>query len=115
MSGLVEFLRARLAEDEAQQQDSSTRWHRKDCEAVPDVLYPDRDTGECDCGVPARILAEAAAKREILAYAMRRVSCGDAHPQEDMYHPDGHTSMVLLRLLALPYATHPDYCEEWKP
>jgi hypothetical protein len=112
MSGLVEFLRARLAEDEAQQQDSSTRWHRKDCEAVPDVLYPDRETGECDCGVPARILAETEAKQKLLA----EYAAADARANWPDF--DGGVASGLemaLQHLTAPFSGHPDYREEWKP
>jgi hypothetical protein len=111
---LVRFLQARFAEDAARQQDIWEQWHHRDCEALPQALYPDRETGACDCGVPTSVLAEVEAKRRILAYATRRVSCSDAHPQEDMYHPDGHADTELLRLLALPYADHPDYRAEWR-
>lgn len=129
MSGLVEFLRARLEEDEA----AARAADGDRIEATPlyaGVSYPtlrgdrkDRYTGELPATLaghaarhdPARTLAEAEAKRGILAYAMRRVSCSDAHPQADMYHPDGHADRKLLQLLALPYADHPDYHEEWKP
>jgi hypothetical protein len=50
---------------------------------------------------PARVLAEVAAKRQILARFghMRNQPVFDA----------------LMRLLALPYSGHPDYQQEWKP
>lgn len=48
---------------------------------------------------PARILAECEAKRAIVAYD----------------HVDLATYIDMTRLLALPYADHPDYREEWRP
>lgn len=47
---------------------------------------------------PARVLAECETKR-------RLIELGD----KDSYWVD------VLELLALPYADHPDYVEEWKP
>lgn len=45
-----------------------------------------------------RVLAECDAKRKILAGV-------DGRPP----------SLSVVRLLALPYADHPDYRQEWKP
>ena len=49
-----------------------------------------------DCWRPERILAECEAKRRIVE-RWREL------------HPD------VLRLLALPYADHADYQQEWRP
>jgi hypothetical protein len=60
---------------------------------------------------PARVLADIEAKRRIIAL----------HVAEPGQHPDfcGHDKHELpcptLRLLALPYADHPDYRTEWRP
>lgn len=57
---------------------------------------------------PARVLAEIAAKRRILAL----------EPDGDHGgYPDGYSSAKheALALLALPYADHPDYREQWRP
>lgn len=88
---LTEFLLARIAEDEAR------------------PLYRDYDgVGH----VPPRVLAECAAKREILALHRRYVEgganydacyiCGDPHP------------CATLHSLASVYSDHPDYREGWK-
>jgi hypothetical protein len=66
VSEIADFLRARLNEETARQQDIWEQWHHKDCEAVPQVLYPDRETGPCDCGVPARVLADIEAKLALI-------------------------------------------------
>ena len=47
---------------------------------------------------PARVLAECEAKRRLIALG-----------EKDSYWDD------VLRILALPYADHPDYREEWRP
>jgi hypothetical protein len=63
------------------------------------------------------VLGDVAAKREIIhqlvdTYAERR---GDDEAAE--WHKVGHdyARLKVLRLLALPYADHPDYREEWRP
>ncbi|WP_431999312.1 DUF6221 family protein [Streptomyces sioyaensis] len=54
---------------------------------------------------PARVRAEVDAKRSAIA----RISNHSAVMGNDEIHGD------LLRLLAQPYASHPDYREEWRP
>ncbi|MDQ0758682.1 DUF6221 family protein [Streptomyces canus] len=117
MSGLVEFLRARLDEDEATALEAPKGpWH------IGNAIDP---TEPCDLRTfpdvrmvadglnwlvaehiarhnPARILVEVEAKRRIVDDAWG----GPDH--QDMW--EHH-----IRLLALPYASHPDYREEWKP
>jgi hypothetical protein len=56
---------------------------------------------------PARVLAECEAKRRIVELVLDR-------PIRD--HGDCKCeSCWTLRLVALPYADHPDYRAEWKP
>jgi hypothetical protein len=82
---LTDFLLARIAEDEA-------------C----------ADGLEWDDGNPvhqtARVLAECEAKRRIVE------ACADVLAYDAEALPQD-----VLRLLALPYADHPDYRQEWKP
>jgi hypothetical protein len=78
---------------------------------------------------PARVLAEVAAKRRIV-HAHDRIhgctgltgsgdwSAVDGEPWEFWEdHQTGDTGGICytLRLLALPYAEHPDYNPEWRP
>ncbi|KAB7850162.1 DUF6221 family protein [Streptomyces mobaraensis] len=51
---------------------------------------------------PARVLAEVAAKRQMID------DTWGGPDQEDVW-------LHHVRLLALPYADHPDYREEWRP
>jgi len=89
---LVEFLLARIAEDEAyasyvlEQQRDRTVW------APPWTVL-----------APARQLAECEAKRRIVATIQRWLDTG--YPTLDH----------VLFALALPYADHPDYRDEWRP
>lgn len=58
MSEIADFLRGRIAE-RREQADSI---HRRDCESLPDVLHPGRETGACDCGEPESVVADCDAK-----------------------------------------------------
>jgi hypothetical protein len=177
MSEIADFLRARITERRA----LADSIHSRDCESVPDILYPDRETGACDCGEPATVIADCDAKLALIneiepaldenlepatdaelhaleshsAYEYRTTSgprkqwddvdmppCddnGDPEPgwerntdagrdgwerfdyTEESYwrrlRPDGPRSVHLprtLRILAQPYAGHPDHSgDEW--
>lgn len=54
---------------------------------------------------PARVLAECEAKRQIVE------RCAAV----DFAMPSTHLAHGVLALLALPYADHPDYRDEWRP
>ncbi|MFF7190502.1 DUF6221 family protein [Streptomyces sp. NPDC008222] len=114
-SDLVVFLRARLDEEAARQRDIWERWHHKDCEAVPDVLNPGRETGFCDCGVPERILADIEADRALLAEyeLVADMDTEDAEPEFAYGRAVGLG--IAVRHRALRFAAHPDYRQEWRP
>lgn len=112
---LTEFLLARIAEDEADAQASIrdlVRWKREQRANGPDgsqgriVITRLFDTASD----PSRVLAECEAKRQIV----RAWPIGVA---DSASHAVGARAMKshVLHLLALPYADHPDYREEWKP
>jgi len=151
-NSLVEFLLARIEEDEASARaavgnDGPPTWLEDDTDGVYGVR-PDVDwdevcqshtygvPNECDfnptaCGIsmtddlvlehararhiarhdPARVLAECAAKRQILA---------DHEPYDGTELCGGHDGRhtveqcALRRVLAMPYAGHPDYNPEWR-
>ena len=83
---LTEFLLARITEDEVE---------------APFIHDGDKWSDGCACDFPTRWLAECAAKRRIVEW----------HQPDDVCDDACHT----LRLLALPYADHPDYDESWRP
>lgn len=122
---LVEFLTARLDEDERTAAAARGRLWRHDGAGGPHSIGPayatvtfepsafSHEQGQHVCGSalvsdaahiarhdPARVLAEVAAKRRIVEDA-RQV------PTISMRH--------VLRLLALPYAEHPEYSADWAP
>ncbi|MEU9310841.1 DUF6221 family protein [Streptomyces sp. NPDC048256] len=128
---LVDFLRARLDEDEAaargllddKRPGRAERWKFCDDGAI-------RDTGrgrslrvkftwapEADHIArhdPARVLAEVDAKRRLLAIHRPYV---DESDQACLGCAGGimFSSCPVVRLLALPYADHPDHREDWRP
>jgi hypothetical protein len=95
MADLIEFLMARIAEDE--------EWAR--LSAGP--LYSDAEPGTP--GYSGRVLAECEAKRNLLNWHRQYDTdeAGEPHGREDQ--------CPTWRLLASPYADHPDYRSEWKP
>lgn len=102
---LAEFLLARIAED-AERADfnpDTEPWmsyrvgHSDHCD------YPGDMPGYCTCRARDRALADCEAKRQLLEW----LGVGPLTlPGEEGY---------AVRLLALPYAEHPDYRDEWKP
>ena len=84
---LTDFLLARIGEDEAAARDV----HHRDCRIFVQLTIAD-----CSCDLPARVLAECEAKRLLI---------------ERVGNPD----WAGFSILALPYAEHPDYRQEWKP
>jgi hypothetical protein len=132
IGGMVEFLRARLNEDEqlAREQDLlragepySDGSGTADRDGFPS--YPwGAEQQELEFmagpGHPARVLAEVQAKRRIV----------ELHPNEQMSTRDGDGEewtdatcgrclepfpCRTLCLLALPYADHEQFREEWRP
>lgn len=63
MVSIIDFLEARVAEDEQRAGDPYERPHWPDC----DYDYLGDGPGTCGCALPPRVLAECAAKRAIIA------------------------------------------------
>lgn len=129
MSDLTEFLLARIAEDEAAARavpplghNFDMGGHRQDERFTFGRILPSSADGmgnwskHCDSPItrdhfsrhdPARVLAECEAKRRIMGLVTQ---------MGGYYEPDaGRVGAEVLRALALPYADHPDYRDEWKP
>jgi hypothetical protein len=131
---LTAFLLARIDEDEAVARGASAGpwllesqmvnpprplavWLRRECQ--PGDLLVTRGANPADLTHiarhdPARVLSECAAKRAIVdAYNVDDdyvtfgdwTSCSDSCP--------GAVLWSVFKLLALPYASHPDYDPEW--
>lgn len=111
---LTEFLLARIAEDEEAAHGAAAAMQSNYGTGSWDVR-PDGRLGlggGLSLGVgpvaphvarhdPARVLAECEAKRRIVEEVLP-------------IHPD-YDPLYVQRLLALPYADHPDYQEAWRP
>lgn len=134
MTSLSDFLLARIAEDEAVARAvvatdySKGRWqwesnrldpyrsalvNDRDAVVLPskhDDVYPSWMVADHIARHdPARVLAECEAKRRIVeeVYPALELEFGGAYR--------GEPATLLLQLLALPYADHPDFREEWRP
>jgi len=99
MSDLVDFLRARLDEDEKDASHNAglhAEWAYESGDGegyLPTFSGPTAD----------RVLAEVEPKRRIIEWAIEYME-GDYAPWNE----------TCLQLLALPYADHPDYRDEWR-
>ena len=100
----ADFLYARYAEEIARQQSPSEQWHHRSCESLPDVLHPERETGACRCGVPARAIADIRAKLEVVRWHDEDEACSVCL--------DDVNGCPFFHALALPYAGHTDHREE---
>ena len=110
MDDLVQFLRAQLDREAAR----ATGWHDLECDIHEHLdagllaqiaaarMLEEVPGAVCDCGGPARVLAEVDAKRRMI---------------DDVWGGPDHDDMWThhLRLLALPYADRPDYRDTWRP
>lgn len=102
---IVEFLEARIAEDEADARAANEgrllAWSKNDHMVIV-------DSGFMQTFTPSRILREVAAKRAIMAeHGIDQDPC-DAH--DAMY--ESAPCDVILNLAAI-YLDHPDYQAEW--
>jgi len=124
MSDLITWLRAQLDEDERVAQKCAAvgdfRWAESEDPTEPDgrvvdgqgrvVVWDDGAnlSGHIARHDPARVLAEVAAKRQLIesmVESMVETMEGDYAPWNEDY----------LMVLALPYADQPGYLEEWRP
>jgi hypothetical protein len=129
---LVAFLRARLDED-AELANSGESWSAFDespssATRRVDVDHSIERVVACTRSWrglhiarhdPARVLAEVAAKRRVIADykdAVRTLNAaGPGTPPHDIMTGATNTYLRTLRLLAAVYADHPDYLPKWGP
>lgn len=111
MIPLVEFLRARLDEDEhAAKEAPQSEWdseyaefRARGGETFDHVLRHD----------PARVLREVEAKRRILEQCELALSFEHPIPRDKV--GDAALASMTVAFLALPYADHAEYDESWRP
>jgi hypothetical protein len=129
---LVAFLRARLDEDEqvaealrgvrfhAYEEGGDDGWAiESDPDGDPGAIVGERALAEHIARWdPARVLAEVTAKRRIISLfshaSPHSVMSGQAE-REDFRNGWQFAMWDALPLLAVPYASHPDYRAEWAP
>ena len=127
MSDLAKFLLARIAEDEAVARTAWSvgpewsSWNRSwDTKPVRDLAAGGQRIAALPTTIdehvcrhdPARVLAECEAKRRIVEDRQRiDRSAGDT----DWHSGYSDGNYDAIKALALPYADHPDYREEWRP
>lgn len=131
MSDLVDFLRARLDEDEqialAVQKcecgrceepltwaiDSDGRWIQALGLSIGHTIAPGYINAEQAAHIvhqdPARALREVEAKRRLIEFI------DDLQDRMTMADYFGDAEEPVLRLLALPYSDHAGWREEWRP
>jgi hypothetical protein len=122
MDDLVTFLRARLAATAARAEAArANAWYqaedleRQGFESADALLI----AREAD---PARVLREVEAKRGLLKEARSYAEAIEAEfgwqrdeIEAGAIRDGGNAGERMLRILALPYADHPDYRPEWAP
>ena len=122
---LVEFLRARLARDEQIARDcSSAPWKAAPSGAItvdsddPSFVAKAENDAYAEHIArhhPARTLAEVAARRQFLDdYEKNAWILAQGHRTPELEAAQTARELIL-RLLALPYATHPAYQQKWRP
>lgn len=132
---IVAFLTARLDEDEAVARLAPQgHWILKtdgtDSIVREELHHPADLSGDFVCYVgrfdesaahiarhdPARVLADVAAKRRILAEYKARDGDADLMLGPNILRQREWSGLRLaVHLLALPFAEHPDYNESWRP
>lgn len=125
MDDLVQFLRDRLDEDEQAARRAGDTFRQIGETGVIVATEGDR-AEECAsanwAGIaehivrhdPARVLREAEAKRRILDSYLPDATSADEQINEE-WRAGSALADDLLRLLALPYADHTDYQDDWRP
>jgi len=113
---LTEFLEARITEDEADAEGPCG------CKITTDATGPWLPGGIHGWSCPIRVLAECAAKRWVLSehcsdkrwpLDRSRVGCRTCQLRGDI-PLDDEWPCLTLRILALPYADHPQFQPGWR-
>lgn len=133
MSDIVEFLLARVAEDEAHAREAMgatdgewSSWNRSWDAGARDLAAGGERIAALPTTIdehvcrhdPARVLAECEAKRRIVEL----YRAAEAHTDMDTFLPEGADWILgrrwgawcAARALAQPYADHPDFDPAWR-
>ncbi len=116
---LVEFVLARIAEDEAAaraafqlvDQHEIGGWYWSD---AGDAVFVDDTDRAVACG-PWQQLMHQPSAHHIVRWDPERVVVECAVKRRLVEHARGRARRHIVRPLALAYAEHPDYRESWRP
>lgn len=104
---LPDFVLARIEDDEAVANDV----HGQYCDSLRPVMpYP------CNCGVPARVLAECKAKRVIVESRQSFEAAArnaDDLPTKLTANGIANGLEIAMKSLGAAWSDHPDYRQEW--
>jgi len=119
VTDIVEFIKARVDEDERAAQACLSR----DWTVRNGTLHDDQPFDSGDLGIerlrhiarhdPARVLREVEAKRRLLAKHAHVVD--GTQSSWTWFEGSESASREVAQLLALPFSDHPDYQEAWRP
>jgi hypothetical protein len=105
---LVEFLRARLDEDER----AADTVHHYACDSLVNPAL--RGSVPCDCSIPDLVRAQVDLRLRIVEMYRSATEDFTRFDQTHDEFTNEATLETVVRLLALPYVNHPDYQQEWK-
>lgn len=111
MTDLEDFLQARIEEDRRRAQHALADWDSEDEIRVWRGLVWEHFDYARHLS-PERVLRDLDAKQRIVRL------CAEENEGVEIgvgVSPEQWLAQNVLRLLALPYANHPDYREEWRP
>lgn len=131
MKDLADFLRARCDEEQTEARQAGVRsvtWNERGTwwlEGVEHVVVGDEEAfchphnaAHIERHDPARVLADVEAKRGILDM-YDQLTAIIRNPASDLSLQAARTQQLAiiktLKLLAAPYASHPDHKETWRP
>lgn len=113
MDDLVQFLSDRLNDDEQTARAAGDGWYGYEPEQQI-AFVPPEDSRHIARHDPARVLRDIEAKRQLLdRYA--EVASNDIDEPYEYAYGWANGLGAAVRLLALPYADHPDYRDDWRP
>ena len=114
---LADFLLARIAEDEQVARDADNRIYPSTWQETRDRVKSGWHVAHIARHNPARVLAECNAKRRIVeAEIGQMLGSPSGYVDREVYERiRARADSDILRALALPYADHRDYRDEWKP
>lgn len=124
LMNLTDFLLARVAEDEHDAYHAQgilgmvSHWH--EVETLRQRGLTRADARHVHHWSADRVLAECEIKRKLIGPLARDgddLPWDDETPEQHQVRRDAEAAVWLrvVRLLALPYADHPDYDPEWRP